>query len=217
MWYAERVRTETAQSRFFVCCPRRHTAASYIFGASQRCLLNHNTKANEDGRTLCRSSFTMPSSKEIRAERNRRYQIKITPNAPGNCQLCGLYEARRSRYEGRALCKHCFSYATMKKKTQTLALAVEERRELFRNIARSEDAEAAYAAEREASKGAPDGYPLDSSTLLVLYVSRYAYVTDDFGARTHIKDVLRMVNDQARFVLADCGEKRRRLKTRRKS
>lgn len=101
----------------------------------------------------------------------------------------------------------------MKKKTQTLAHAVAERRELFRNIARSEDAEAAYAAEREASNGAPEGIGLDTCTLLVLYVARNAYVTEENGDRTHVGDVLRIVEDQAKWVLSDCGENGRRLKT----
>lgn len=141
----------------------------------------------------------MSEDKTKRAALNRRHYLKKN-HTSGNCQLCGLYEARRRTYKRLALCVDCFAYATLRKKTDALAVEVEDRRQLFVNIARAEDAEAAHRQEQE---DGPAAYPLDSCVLLVLYVSRSAYVKNRIGHRTYIADKLRKIEQRAQWVLTE--------------
>src|SRR5579872_3480089 len=146
----------------------------------------------------------MPPSTTLRAARNRRHYLKRTAGKSGNCVLCGLYDARRWLFKKRLLlCTECFGYATYRKKSLNLVDAVAERQALFINIARAEDAEAAYQAERESSEGAPEAYPLDSMVHLVLYTARYAYTTNKAGYRTSVADFLQRVRRQTAWVILE--------------
>lgn len=143
--------------------------------------------------------ISMPENKAKRAARNRRHYLKRTKDASGNCSLCGIYESRRRKLRGLSVCVDCYVHATLRRKAVNFVTAVAERRDLYVNIARSEDAEEIHNRALEERCG-PEGYPLDHLVKLVLYVSRNAAVKDDEGNRVSVVEVLKAVRRQAHYV-----------------
>lgn len=113
----------------------------------------------------------MPESKAKRAARDKRYyERKRKRSVSRTCSQCGLDDSKKFKYQGKTLCAVCFAHNTMQKGLVALSRVVADRRSLFRNILRAEDAEERH--DRSLEDGRPDSYGLDSNVRLVLAVSR---------------------------------------------